>query len=84
MSDDGRVFTWGEAHWGQLGLSLQNKNVYQATPTLCKVLPDNSEEKIISLDCGTLPTLIFMCEYMHVYCRRHAHNRTLWYDDYDC
>ncbi|KAF0682697.1 Aste57867_25215 [Aphanomyces stellatus] len=57
ITDKGQVYMWGEAHWGQLGLSADFKELHQATPVLCKVLPANSTDKIISLSCGGTHTV---------------------------
>ncbi|RHY61861.1 hypothetical protein DYB30_000182 [Aphanomyces astaci] len=57
ITDQGQVYMWGEAHWGQLGLTADFKELHQATPVLCKVIPENSTDKIVSLSCGASPPL---------------------------
>ncbi|RHY91244.1 hypothetical protein DYB35_001640 [Aphanomyces astaci] len=59
ITDQGQVYMWGEAHWGQLGLTADFKELHQATPVLCKVIPENSTDKIVSLSCGASPPLTF-------------------------
>ncbi|OQR92840.1 regulator of chromosome condensation (RCC1) [Thraustotheca clavata] len=66
VTEDGRVFMWGEAHWGQLGLTPDYKDVHQATPAECKILPDDSTDKIIALSCGGTHTAA-LSEDGHVY-----------------
>ncbi|ETV71157.1 hypothetical protein, variant 2 [Aphanomyces astaci] len=57
ITDQGQVYMWGEAHWGQLGLTADFKELHQATPVLCKVIPENSTDKIVSLSCGGTHTV---------------------------
>ncbi|ETW01763.1 hypothetical protein, variant 2 [Aphanomyces invadans] len=67
VTDQGQVYMWGEAHWGQLGLSADLiEHLHQATPVLCKVIPGNSTDKIVSLSCGGTHT-VALSEQGHVY-----------------
>lgn len=45
---------WGEAHWGQLGLPKEFRDLHQSLPAKCPVLQDGSEEKIVKISCGTI------------------------------
>lgn len=51
----GTVYTWGEAHWGQLGLPKEFSDLHQSLPAKCPVLQDGSEEKIVKISCGLCP-----------------------------
>ncbi|EQC33669.1 hypothetical protein SDRG_08773 [Saprolegnia diclina VS20] len=71
VSTDGRVFMWGEAHWGQLGLSPDYKDVHQAMPAECKVLPPNTDEKIVAISCGGTHTAALSDQgYVYTWGRR--------------
>ncbi|CAK4250697.1 unnamed protein product [Aphanomyces euteiches] len=66
VTNTGLVYMWGEAHWGQLGVVDDSIEVHQATPVLCRVLPDNSTDKIVSVSCGGTHT-VALSEHGHVY-----------------
>lgn len=51
-SASGTLYTWGEAHWGQLGLPKEFSDLHQSLPAKCPVLQDGSEERIVKISCG--------------------------------
>ena len=66
LSDDGKVFAWGSAQGGQLGLNEKilsqnkNKNFYISTPTLVPIKNENPNEnmKIVRISCGEAHTIV--------------------------
>ena len=63
LTDDGKIFSWGSAQGGQLGLSekflthLNHKNFYVQTPTLVPMNKSN-DMKIIKISCGEAHTIV--------------------------
>jgi len=66
VTKDGTVYTWGEAHWGQLGLPKEFSDLHQSLPAKCPVLQDGSEEKIVKISCGGAHTAA-LTDKGHVY-----------------
>jgi alpha-tubulin suppressor-like RCC1 family protein len=62
LTDDGKIFSWGSAQGGQLGLSekylskLNNKEFFISTPTLVPM--KNNDMKIIKISCGEAHTIV--------------------------
>ena len=66
LTDDGKLFAWGSAQGGQLGLNEKyltkniNKNFYISTPTLVPLKENNNfnkNMKIIKVSCGEAHTM---------------------------
>ncbi|TYZ64918.1 hypothetical protein PybrP1_001141 [[Pythium] brassicae (nom. inval.)] len=66
VTRDGTLYMWGEAHWGQLGLSKELIDLHQSLPVKCPVLQDGSEEKIVKISCGGAHTAA-LTDKGHVY-----------------
>ena len=67
LTDDGKIFAWGSAQGGQLGLNEKYltkniyKNFYISTPTLVPIKENNNFNKdmrIIKVSCGEAHTLV--------------------------
>ena len=65
LTDDGKIFSWGSAQGGQLGLSekyLSQKNLKNfciSTPTLVSIYSNNGEQtKITKISCGEAHTIV--------------------------
>ncbi|KAF1335389.1 Regulator of chromosome condensation, partial [Globisporangium splendens] len=86
--DTGTVYTWGEAHWGQLGLPKEFSDLHQSLPAKCPVLQDGSEEKVVKISCGGAHTAA-LTDKGHVYMWGRCDNGQLgigqaWLHDSDC
>ncbi|GAB9464342.1 hypothetical protein Gpo141_00001774 [Globisporangium polare] len=66
VTRDGTLYMWGEAHWGQLGLPKEFRDLHQSLPAKCPVLQDGSEEKIVKISCGGAHTAA-LTDKGHVY-----------------
>lgn len=48
---------WGESHWGQLGIPLEQTETHQTLPLRCKVQMAEKDERIVQLSCGGTHTI---------------------------
>uniref|UniRef100_K3W6X4 RCC1-like domain-containing protein n=1 Tax=Globisporangium ultimum (strain ATCC 200006 / CBS 805.95 / DAOM BR144) TaxID=431595 RepID=K3W6X4_GLOUD len=88
VTKDGAVYTWGEAHWGQLGLPKEFSDLHQSLPAKCPILQDGSEEKVVKISCGGAH-MAALTDKGHVYMWGRCDNGQLgigqaWLHDSDC
>ena len=64
LTNRGDVFSWGENHWGQLGVGLISKPNIYFKPIQMKFLHNDEEKKIVDLKCGSMHNLALTFDKM--------------------